>query len=124
MHGESARGLPCESREAEIREQAVDWARRWDTNSLVILRRGTIGYDTVKDFAKIKAKILYVLCRTDRLFPPSIAPGVMDALAAAGVDARYFEIDSDLGHSASGPEHAKWSPVLREFLDPPIAKLG
>jgi len=105
-----------EAREAEIRKQAIDWARRWDANSLVILRRGTIGYDTVKDFAKIRAKVLYVLCRTDRLFPPSIAPGVMQALAAAGVDARYFEIDSDLGHSASGPEHAKWSPVLREFL--------
>jgi homoserine O-acetyltransferase/O-succinyltransferase len=110
------------SREAEIRRQAVDWAQRWDANSLVILRRGTIGYDTVKDFAKIKAKVLYVLCRTDRLFPPSIAPGVMDALATAGVDARYFEIDSDLGHSASGPEHAKWSPTLREFLRPLMAK--
>jgi homoserine O-acetyltransferase len=113
-----------ESREAEIRKQAVDWARRWDANSLVILRRGTIGYDTVKDFAKIKAKVLYVLCRTDRLFPPSIAPGVMRDLAAAGVNARYFEIDSELGHSASGPEHAKWSPVLRQFLEPLMAKLG
>jgi len=111
-------------REAEIRRQAVDWAQRWDANSLVILRRGTIGYDTVKDFPKIKAGVLYVLCRTDRLFPPSIAPAVMDALATAGVDARYFEIDSDLGHSASGPEHAKWSPVLREFLAPLIAGLG
>jgi len=111
-----------EAREAEIRRQAVDWARRWDTNSLVILRRGTIGYDTVKDFAKIRAKVLYVLCRTDRLFPPSIAPAVMRDLATAGVDARYFEIDSDLGHSASGPEHAKWSPVLREFLEPLIAQ--
>jgi len=111
-----------EAREAEIRRQAVDWARRWDTNSLVILRRGTIGYDTVKDFAKIRAKVLYVLCRTDRLFPPSIAPAVMHDLAAAGVSARYFEIDSDLGHSASGPEHAKWSPALREFLEPLMAK--
>jgi homoserine O-acetyltransferase len=111
------------AREAEIRRQAVDWAQRWDANSLVILRRGTIGYDTVKDFPKIKAKVLYVLCRTDRLFPPSIAPGVMDALATAGVDARYFEIDSDLGHSASGPEHAKWSPTLREFLRPLMARL-
>jgi len=88
------------------------------------LRRGTIGYDTVKDFAKIKAKILYVLCRTDRLFPPSIAPAVMSELAAAGIDARYFEIDSGLGHSASGPEHAKSSPVLRRFLDPLMAGLG
>jgi homoserine O-acetyltransferase/O-succinyltransferase len=113
-----------QSREAEIRKQAVDWASRWDTNSLVILRRGTMGYDAVKDFAKIKAKVLYVLCRTDRLFPPSIAPGVIGALSAAGVDARYFEIDSELGHSASGPEHAKWSPVLREFMEPLTAKLG
>jgi homoserine O-acetyltransferase len=39
-------------------------------------------------------------------------------LVAAGVDARYFEIDSELGHAASGPEHAKWSPLLRELLDP------
>jgi homoserine O-acetyltransferase/O-succinyltransferase len=111
-------------REAEIRRQAVDWATRWDANSLVILRRATIGFDTFKDFARIKAKILYVLCRTDRLFPPSIAPAVMDALATAGVDARYFEIDSDLGHSASGPEHAKWSPALREFLAPLTAGLA
>jgi homoserine O-acetyltransferase/O-succinyltransferase len=111
-------------REAQIREQAVAWARRWDANSLVILRRGTIGFDTVKDFAKIRAKVLYVLCRTDRLFPPAIAPAVMRDLAAAGVEARYFEIDSDLGHSASGPEHAKWSPVLREFLAPLTDALG
>ena len=27
-------------------------------------------------------------------------------------------IDSELGHMASGPEHAKWGPVLREFLAP------
>jgi homoserine O-acetyltransferase len=107
-----------EAREAAIRELAADWARRFDANSLVILRRATIGYDTVKDFREIKAKVLYVLCRTDRLFPPAIAPGVMNALDAAGVDARYFEIDSELGHSASGPGHAKWSPVLREFLAP------
>ena len=113
-----------EPREAEIRRQAVDWAQRWDTNSLVILRRGTIAYDTLKDFGKIKAKVLYVLCRTDRLFPPSIAPGVMQTLASAGVEARYFEIDSDLGHSASGPEHAKWSPVLRDFLAPLLGKLN
>jgi len=112
-----------EAREAAISQLAADWAKRFDANSLIILRRATIGYDTVKDFRKIRAKVLYVLCRTDRLFPPDLAPGVMNALAAAGVDARYFEIDSELGHSASGPEHAKWSPVLREFLEPLMAGL-
>ena len=111
-------------REQAIRQLAADWARQWDANSLVILRRATIGFDTVKDFAKIRAKVLYVLCRSDVLFPPSLRPGSCNDLAAAGVEARYFEIDSDLGHSASGPEHAKWSPVLREFLAPVIAALG
>jgi homoserine O-acetyltransferase len=111
-------------RAAAMRKNAADWAGKWDANSLIILRRALLGFDTRPDFATIKAKVLYVLCRTDALFPPKIAPGVMDALKEAGVEARYFELDSDLGHSSSGPEHAKWSPTLREFLAPLCAKLG
>lgn len=120
----AARYPDAAARDRAIHALAADWARRWDANSLVILRRATIGFDTVKDFAKIKAKVLYVLCRTDTLFPPSLAPEVMAALADAGVEARYFELDSDFGHSASGPEHAKWSPVLRDFLAPLTARLA
>jgi homoserine O-acetyltransferase/O-succinyltransferase len=112
------------AREAAIRALAENWARNWDANSLLILRRALLGFDTRPDFGKIKAKVLYVLCRTDALFPPKIAPAVMQALAEAGVEARYFEIDSELGHSSSGPEHAKWSPVLREFLGPLVARVS
>jgi hypothetical protein len=86
------------------------------------LRRALLGFDTRPDFARIKAKVLYILCHTDALFPPKIAPDVIEALTAAGVEARYFDLDSDLGHSSSGPEHAKWSPVLREFLAPLVAR--
>jgi homoserine O-acetyltransferase len=109
------------AREAAIREQAANWAAKWDANSLAILRRALLGFHTRPDFARIKAKVLYILCRTDALFPPKIATDVIKALTAAGVEARYFELDSDLGHSSSGPEHAKWSPVLREFLAPLVA---
>jgi homoserine O-acetyltransferase len=111
-------------REAAMRRNAADWAAKWDANSLIILRRALLGFDSRPEFTKIKANVLYVLCRTDALFPPKIAPEVMQALAAAGVGARYCELDSDLGHSSSGPEHAKWSPVLREFLAPLYARLG
>jgi len=111
-------------REAAIRQQAANWARNWDAHSLIILRRALLGFDTRPDFRTIKAKVLYILCRSDALFPPKIAPAVIEALKNAGVEARYFEIDSDMGHSSSGPEHAKWSPVLREFLAPLIARLG
>jgi len=111
------------AREAEIRRIAEKWAGNWDANSLIILRRATLGYDTMPDFPKIKAKLLYVLSRTDKLFPPTIAPDTMKALKDAGVDARYFEIDSEFGHYAGNTDldWAKWAPALREFLAPLVA---
>ena len=58
-----------------------------------------------------------MLSRTDRLFPPSLRDEVMPALAAAGVDARYAEIDSEHGHLASGTDAAKWAPALKAFIE-------
>lgn len=80
------------------------------------LRRASTPFDASRDFDTVRAKVLYVLSRTDKLFPPSIAPGVMDTLATARIDARYVEIDTEFGHTASGPEWAKWAPALRDFL--------
>jgi len=103
-------------RDAEIARRALAWAKVFDGNSLVVLRKAAVRFDAEKDFDKIKARLLYVLSRTDRVFPPSIAPGVMAKLKAAGVDADYFEIDSEFGHSASGLDAAKWAPRLRAFM--------
>lgn len=103
-------------REARMRQMSESWAREFDPNSMVTLRRALTSFDTTGDFRKIRAKVLYVLSRTDKLFPPAIAPAVMDDLAKAGVEARYVEIDSDFGHVASGPEWAKWGPALKTFL--------
>jgi homoserine O-acetyltransferase/O-succinyltransferase len=105
------------ARDAELRRQAAAWAKEFDPNSLVALRKASVGFDAQRDFAKIRARVLYVLSRTDKLFPPSIAPGVMDALAKAGVQASYFEIDTELGHVASGHEWAKWGPTLQRFVE-------
>ena len=81
------------------------------------LRKAMVRFDAERDLAKIRARVLYVLSRTDVLFPPSIAPDVMAKLGAAGVDATYVQIDSDFGHLASGADCAKWAPALRAFLD-------
>ena len=50
-----------------------------------------------------------------------VAYGSMDTqpytqLKAAGVDADYFEIDSENGHLASGVDADKWAPALRAFM--------
>jgi homoserine O-acetyltransferase/O-succinyltransferase len=105
------------ARDAELRRQAAAWARDFDPNSLLTLRRASVCFDAERDLARVQARLLYVLSRTDKLFPPSIAPGVMDRLARAGVQASYFEIDTELGHVASGPEWAKWGPRLQSFLE-------
>jgi len=108
------------ARETEIVRRALTWAKAFDGNSLVVLRKASVRFDAETDFAKIKAKLLYVLSRTDKVFPPTIAPDVMAKLKAAGVSADYFEIDSDYGHSASGLDAAKWAPRLKAFM----AELG
>src|SRR5207244_4389072 len=84
------------AREAEIRKRAETWSKVFDGNSLVALRKASVRFDAEKDVARIKAKVLYVLSRTDKLFPPSIAPDVMAKLKAAGVTADYYELDSEL----------------------------
>ena len=105
-----------ERREIVIQQLAENWAKVFDPNSMIALAQARSHFDAQKDFAKIRARVLYVLSRTDELFPPSIAPEVMAKLKAAGVDATYFEIDSDKGHLASGIDWQKWDHVLREFL--------
>jgi homoserine O-acetyltransferase len=102
--------------EAAILKTAEPWVEAFDANSLLTLRQALVTFDTTPQFKAIKAKLLYVLSRTDVLFPPKLAPAVIDQLHAAGVAATYVEIDSDLGHLASGLDADKWAPALKAFL--------
>lgn len=104
------------ARQAEIERIARKWALEFDANSLIVLGRASARFNVEQELSRIQARVLYVLSRTDKVFPPSLAPGVMAKLREAGVRAEYFEIDSDLGHAASGLAGAKWAPQLAEFL--------
>ena len=103
-------------REAAIRRLAEAWAGVFDANAMVVLRRALERFDTTASFGRIRAKVLYVLSRTDKLFPPSLAPSVMQLLDRARVDARYLELDSEYGHLATGVDADKWAPVLAGFM--------
>ncbi len=103
-------------REAEIRKRAESWSKVFDGNSLVTMRKAQVSFDAEKDMARIKAKVLYVLSRTDKVYPPSIAPDVIAKLNAVGIAAECHEIDSDFGHLASGLDAARWAPRLRAFM--------
>ncbi|MBI1775354.1 MAG: alpha/beta fold hydrolase [Proteobacteria bacterium] len=105
------------TRNAEISRLALAWAREFDAHSLLVLGRAMNTYDVEPQFSRIRARVLYVLSRTDVLFPPSLAPEIMAKLSRAGVEADYCEIDSEHGHLASGTDAAKWAPRLKAFMD-------
>lgn len=104
------------AREAAIRKLAEGWGRNFDANGMLALLRAQIRFNAELHFDRIRAKVLYVLVSSDELYPPTLAPGVMAKLQAAGVDATYFMLDSPYGHDASTPDAAKWAPILKEFL--------
>jgi homoserine O-acetyltransferase len=58
-----------DARDAELRRIAAAWAEVFDANSLFILGRAMETYDITKDYTKIQVPVLYVLSRTDALFP-------------------------------------------------------
>jgi homoserine O-acetyltransferase len=103
--------------EAAIRDEATRWASGFDANSLIILAKALRSFNVTAQLGNIASKVLYVLSRADRLFPPELAPGVMQGLKAANVDADYFLLDSEYGHSASGRDAHKWAPRLRQFME-------
>jgi homoserine O-acetyltransferase len=112
-----AQRIPNEvDRAHELRRMAGGWAKQFDANSLLILMKAMASFNVLDRLHRIRAPLLYVLSRSDSLFPPSLAPKVLQQLKDAGVRTQYFEIDSDYGHFASSVDAAKWTPALRAFL--------
>lgn len=102
--------------EQELVKLAEPWAGNFDANSLIVLRKAAIQFDARPDIANAKAPLLYVLSRSDNLFPPSIAPDTIKLLTENGVDARFFELNSDNGHRAPSVDWQGWTEELEAFL--------
>jgi homoserine O-acetyltransferase len=117
LYGADAALFPdLERRKAEIARLAQAWARIFDANSLLTIGRAMTRFDVRDRLGAIRVPLLYVLSRSDRLFPATLGPGVMKQMREAGIDARFVEIDSDHGHFASSTDAAKWAEQLAAFL--------
>ena len=99
-----------------MREIARDWANEFDAHSLITLMRASANFDVEDELHKVEAKIFYVLCDTDELFPASVGELVMSKFVSAGVDATFLEVKSRLGHYATTEEPEKWIPEAEKFL--------
>jgi homoserine O-acetyltransferase len=103
-------------RNAIIARRALAWAQGFDANSLLVLMKIMATYDVSAELRQIRARILYVLSRTDPFFPPTLAAEALTRLREAGVDASYFELDSEKGHAAATTDAELWASQLESFL--------
>lgn len=103
-------------RDTILNEAVTGWAKKFDANALFVLMNAMARFDVTAQLDRIRARMLYVLSRTDNIFPASLAATVMPLLKTAGVDATYCEIDSAAGHFASSVDADKWAPTLQSFL--------
>ncbi|NYT61785.1 alpha/beta fold hydrolase [Alcaligenaceae bacterium] len=101
----------------KISASARMWAEEFDPNSLFILAQAMNDFDVRDCLAGLKAKVLFVLATTDKLFPASSANKTLAILERHEIDCQYIELDTQYGHLASGLEWWKWERQLREFME-------
>ena len=104
-------------REEAIRANARAWAKVYDAHSMIALRRAIGSFDITADYAKLKAKVLYVIAPNDKLFPGATCVSYAKELREAGIDLTYVELVTDKGHMASHADALQWAPALAAFIE-------
>jgi homoserine O-acetyltransferase len=104
-----------DARRAAMETPCREWAERFDPNSLVTLAGAAEHFDVRERVDAIRARTLFVVCSTDKVFPPDAeTPRLLERVQAP---VRYLELDSPYGHMASGVEWRRLEGELRWMLD-------
>ena len=103
-------------REEAIRASARAWAKTYDGHSMVVLRRAISTFDITGEYARLKAKVLYVIAPNDTLFPAKMGVSYAKELRENGIDLTYIELVTDKGHMASHADALQWAPALAAFI--------
>jgi len=109
--------------ETYLHHQADKLAVRFDANTYLYLTSAMDRYDAaaawgsdVAALGRIRAETLVVGMSTDWLYPPELARGLAEGIAAAGGSARYAEVDSLNGHDAFLKDWDQMDALMRAFL--------
>jgi homoserine O-acetyltransferase len=103
-------------RSAALERRCRDWAERFDANSMVALAQAAESFDVRARMGEIRARLLFMVCTTDAVFPPD--PQIRALVEGAACETRYRELDSPYGHMASGVEWRRLQDDLRWLLRP------
>jgi homoserine O-acetyltransferase len=104
--------------------QGQIFVRRFDANSYLVISKAMDLFDLGRDpdeeaeaLRRIRARVLLVGITSDWLFPPGDVRALTARLRAAGVEARYAELQSTHGHDAFLADAAQLAPLLTGAVD-------
>ncbi len=110
--------------ESYLAHQGSIFVERFDANSYLYITRAMDYFDLATEFGKplaeifrgTKTKFQCLSFTSDWLFPTAENRLIADALAAAGAQVSFREIESDKGHDAFLLEEPELFQTVREFL--------
>jgi homoserine O-acetyltransferase len=109
--------------ERYLEYQGVKLVRRFDANSYLLLTKAMDLHDLARGrggmeaaFARLRAPVTSVGIRSDILYPPHQSREIVELAEAAGVPARYLELDSPHGHDAFLIEDDQMAAIVRDVV--------
>ncbi len=110
------RGVTSDAADAAIASMARVWAGEFDPNSLIALCKAGRRFDALTAVPAIKAKMLWVISSSDKIFPPDPVIEQLVHSNDATIPPVFLNLQSDYGHVASGADCHKWEAQLRQLL--------
>ena len=102
--------------ERALEVEAEAFAEIFDLDSCAALTRCMASCDVSEGLGAITAKVLVVASGSDELALPNRMQDTYHQLSAAGVNTRFFELQSDAGHRAPYLEQARLAAILDDFI--------
>jgi homoserine O-acetyltransferase len=109
--------------ERYLEYQGDKLVRRFDANSYLLLTKAMDLHDLGRGrggmaaaFSRLRAPVVSVGIRSDILYPPHQSREIVDLADAAGVPARYAELDSPHGHDAFLIEDDQMAAIVRDVV--------
>lgn len=95
-----------------------EFSKRFEIESYELITKAMDLFDLTDDEIKrIRAKVSLVGISSDWLFPASDVRSLRDRLVRLGVNAKYYELESEDGHDAFLSDVGEMSRVLGEILE-------
>lgn len=112
----TARYRDIDAAEKALEADAESFATMFDPNAWILMCSSYAGADLTEYLPKIQAKVLLIAGASDVLAPPARVRETYHLLSAAGVNARYHELQGAGDHGALLTETRRMHGPVKDFL--------